>query len=210
MTLYSANATLLLTVNIGGNVSVSSGTLEFGRLTNSLPIQTLSIAGTTTVSGGTLRMAGANTGSLVANGNVTVNGGKLSMDSTGAGQTLNLGTGADFAMSAGTLLLTYTSAVSYDQIVGSTGSQFALSGGIIDLNNNLWDYSANYQIFSGFDSGAVAGLSFINYDTSYTPSLDNSGVLAFAAIPEPSTWLLTIAGLGAVIAFARRGKKLAV
>lgn len=304
-TFYNANqvTNTLMNVNISGNVSVSSGTLEFGRLSNNSALQGLSIAGTTTVSGGTLNLSlatdstngaliinsgtlyigagtpvggnrtvsftslsgtggtidervattavantlaitgsattaysgtimdstgtatlafqksgtgtqtlsGANSytggttisnGTLVAasnkalgNGDILINGGQLSMNGSTI-QSLTLGTGSDFAMTSGTLLLNYASPASYDSIIGTAGGVFSLSGGTIDLSNSLWDYSLTYNIFSGFGSGSVSGLNFINYDTAnWIASISSGGVLSFAAVPEPSTGLLAMVGI---------------
>lgn len=318
-TFYNADqaTNVLMNVNVGGNVSVSAGTLEFGRLSTGAALQSLAISGTTSVSGGILAMslvtnstngalsmsggtfyvgsgtavggnrtisftslsgnagtidervagpavantlsitgssttsfagtitdaggtgtlaflkggtgtqtlAGTNAynggttvagGVLIAasnkalgNGDVTVNGGQLSLNGSTV-QTLTLGTGADFGMSSGTLLLNYASTSSYDQIVGTVGGVLTLSGGIIDLGNSGWDYSQTYNIFTGFGSGSVAGLSYANYDSvNWQANINNNGVLSFSAVPEPSTYLLAVLGCGFFLLARRRGKRIA-
>jgi hypothetical protein len=73
----------------------------------------------------------------------------------------------------------------------------------LDLLNFVPDYTASYTILSGFNSGAVSGLTFTNYDNlNYSASLSNAGVLSFA-VPEPGTFVSLLGGLGLLVLFRR-------
>ncbi|MDR2463300.1 MAG: PEP-CTERM sorting domain-containing protein, partial [Verrucomicrobiales bacterium] len=50
--------------------------------------------------------------------------------------------------------------------------------------------------FKDFSNLTVSGLDITGYDTAnWSAELDGLGWLHFAAIPEPSTWALTVTGL---------------
>jgi fibronectin-binding autotransporter adhesin len=146
-------------------------------------------SGSITVNGGKLQLATATT----AGGNLNIAGGTLD----NAGNTLTLGTNA-FTMSSGTLLDNLTS-----PILSGSGT-FAITGGFLDLTGASINYTNTYTLFNSL-TGTVSGLSFLGVDTNYTPSISTSGVLSFAAVPEPSTWaLLGLSGLFLVVAARRR------
>jgi hypothetical protein len=71
-----------------------------------------------------------------------------------------------------------------------------------------FNYGNTYQVLSGFGgSNSVSGLAFTGFDTTnYTASLDNTGLLSFAVIPEPSTWAL-LAGSLTILTVLRRRRK---
>jgi autotransporter-associated beta strand protein len=180
-------------------------------------------AGQTTVSGGTLMIAAANTmqnatGNLVVNGstavlntsvsnaniggNLTLTAGTVRINDSGAG-SLTLVATRDFTMTGGTLELGLGTA--YDQILG--GSSFNISGGTLALDVTLpgFSYSNTYNIFSGFSSGSVSGLTITGYDTvNYIATLNNSGELSFTLIPEPTGAALLILSAASIAALLLR------
>jgi MYXO-CTERM domain-containing protein len=101
-------------------------------------------------------------------------------------------------MSGGTLDLT---AGTPGAINGSGAGTFSLSGGTLDLGGSAnWNYADTYDILGGFASGSVSNLSITGYDTTdYTASVSDTGVLSFAATPEPASWMLGLAAMGLVI-----------
>jgi autotransporter-associated beta strand protein len=180
--------------------------------------------GPTAVGGGTLMLAATNTlqsatGDLIVNGstavlntsvsnaniggNVTLTSGTVRINDSGVG-TLTLAATRDFTMNGGTLELGLGTA--YDQILG--GSSFNISGGTLSLDVTLpgFSYSNTYNIFSGFSSGSVSGLTITGYDTvNYIATLNNSGELSFTIIPEPSSVLLILAAVsGAALCRSRK------
>lgn len=171
----------------GTNYSLGTLLINGGRFSSSV---TDAQFATSTIGGASLQF-------ILQSGYVDINGvgvGTFTMGNMGASSAAS-----NFLMNGGTLELTLASAASFDQIIGaSVSNAFTITGGVIDFGNSIADYAATYQIFSGFSSGNVSGLSFTNYDTAnYTASLSNTGVLSFAAIPEPSTCVLL--GIGAVL-----------
>lgn len=214
-----------------GNTSISSIVAgSNGMIKAGVGTLTLSGAnahtGGTTVSAGTLIAAHAtalgtgtvliNGGSVVSSvtsvssGTITLNSGALDVAGTSAAGAYTLGTNEDFNMSGGTLEFTLNDISSFDKIQSSgTGSTFSLTGGILDLNNSVASYLTTYQIFSGFNSGSVSGLSIVNYNTAdYTANLSNTGLLSFTAVPEPGPWAL--GGVGALLLLIHRRRSGAV
>lgn len=189
----SATQTLSGASTYSGATTVQGGVLEAGNA-NAFGTSALSITG----SGSVL--------SSVSNLNlksvdITSVGASLNIDGSAAAGSLTVGTAGDFNMSSGTLLISYNGGTA-DQIIGSATGDFLLTGGVIDLTNSLWNYGTTYQLFTGFGTGNVSGISFTNYNPGYTPSLSNAGVLSFAAVPEPSA--LALVALGGICALGRR------
>ncbi|BCU77859.1 autotransporter-associated beta strand repeat-containing protein [Luteolibacter sp. LG18] len=211
------------TTTYSGNLQNGSGGAAGGSLVKT-GTGTLTLSGTNTYSGGTTVSAGglrAANVSAVGTGPVLVNGGSLTtaVANLGTGAltlqsgsisandaatgTFTLGVNQAFTMSGGTLALSFASASSYDQILGSGTGTFSLTGGNLDLTNSVTDYTASYQVLSGFASGSSSGISIINYNTAnYLANLSNSGLLTFTAVPEPGTCLL--GGLATLLLLRRR------
>lgn len=169
-----------------GGTTISTGTLALGSATT---LQ--SATGSVTVNGGTLSSTVAST---TVGGNLILSGGSLTANGSGAG-TFVLAANKNFSMTSGTFTYSLNDAVS-----GSGTGTFTITGGTFDLGNSITDYSVAYSVFTGFSSGTVSGLTFINYDTNYIASLGTNGQLTFSAIPEPATYaaifgLLSLAGV---------------
>ena len=191
------------TVFSGTLVDAATGTSTFAFKKIGTGTQTLSgtnnYSAGTTISAGTLLVA--NTKAL-GSGSVSVEGGTLNLFGGSTGN-LDIGSGSNFSLTNGSVA--FTLGVVYDTISG-TGS-FSLTGGVFDLQNSVVDYTASYQILSGFASGVVGGgFGIINYDTTnYDAAVSSSGLLTFTAVPEPSTYaLLSLALSGAAFLRFRR------
>lgn len=159
--------TLILDASLTNSASV---TISGGTLTSSVANVNLG-AGGVSISSGTLRPRGsaAGTFTVAANQNFTATGGVL-----------------DFGVGTGT-----------DQIIGSGTGAFSISATTLALTlGSGFDYANSYQLFSGFASGSVTGLTITGYDTAnWTAALSNTGQLSFvSAIPEPSS-AAVLAGL---------------
>lgn len=197
----SRTVTLNNSATIGGVVSNGGIVLTTSDETRSLTLNAANtFAGGVTVNGGILRAQ--NVGAL-GSGSVAVNGGVLVLNE-GAASTFNLGAGAAFNLSGGTVR--FDVGDTSDQIVGN-GAAFDISGGTFDLviDENTFDYSLSYTLLTGFTGGSVSGLTITGYDTlGYTASFSDTGVLSFNVIPEPSSFA-TLAGLGVLgLCLARR------
>ncbi len=175
--------------------------------------------GTTKVDAGTLELGSSST-LANATGNVVVEGGKLTSTSSVASTTLGgnlsltsggisiagdtatglfqLAAGKNFSMTGGTFAVTIGSGSSFDVIAGS--GALSITGGTIDLLNSVGlDYTQSYQIFSGFASGNISGLTIANYDTTdWIANLSDTGVLSFSTVqvPEPASVVMLTAGAG--------------
>jgi fibronectin-binding autotransporter adhesin len=213
-----AGNNIIINVSIAG----SNDSLTFlGSGTGSLALNASnSYSGGTYVSSGIV-VAG-NSGAL-GTGAVSVNGGSLqttvSTVDFGAGLTLSSGSvalnsatfslasGTSFSQTGGTLDLTAGTPGAID---GSGSGTFSLGGGgTLDLGGSAgWNYSDTYDIFSGFTSGSVGDLTITDYDsTDYTASVSDNGVLSFAAVPEPSSYLLGLAALAMFASIKLRQKR---
>ena len=177
-----------------GGTSVTAGTLVAA---NASALGT----GAVSLSGGTLSTSLAN----VTAGAVTLEGGALSLNGTGAG-ALTLAANQNLVITSGQWNVDLANGP--DQILGSGTGTFSISGGVLDLGNGTINYTNTYQLISGFASGTVTGGTIQGYDTSsWAAQLDNTGLLSFTAVPEPSTYGLLGAGALAAVAFVRRRRK---
>lgn len=192
------------TVFSGQIIDAFSGTATLAIQKIGTGTQTLS--GSNSYTAGTTISAGAllvgNTKAL-GSGSVSVEGGTLDLFGGATGE-LDLGSGSSFSLTDGSVA--FTLGAVYDSISG-TGS-FSLTGGVFDLQNSVVDYTADYQILSGFTNGVVGlGFGVINYDTvNYEAVMNSSGLLTFTAVPEPGTFALlsvTLAG-AAFLRFRRK------
>jgi hypothetical protein len=167
-----------------------------------------------TIGGLEVKSGYLNVQGISTSGGVNINGGTMLINDDPSNPhvgTLNVGAGQAFIMSSGGIFFTMEDNITFDQIVGSAGSVFSISGGTItldlqDIQN--FDYSSSYALFSGFDSGLVSGLNIIGYDTSsYFAKLGTDGMLTFEAIPEPGTVaLLACGGLILLLSYCRNRK----
>ena len=187
-------------------------------------IQTLSGVNTFTgglkVTGGTLRLGAANaltgaTGDIEVNGgtldsNVSAStlGGALILSSGGVSAngastgTFSLASGKNLTISGGALTLQL--GTQFDQLTSLGGSAaFSITGGtfVLDISGAGFNYGNTYSVLNGFSgSNTVNNLAFTGYDTSnYTASLSNTGVLSFAAVPEPGGAAMGLIGLGILL-----------
>lgn len=176
---------------------------------------TNSYAGATTISGGTLKLGS----SLGASNGVTIGGGTLSGNDSSADIALGvgavsmssgalvpggLGTAGSFSLGSGQNLvvtggsLRFDLGSSFDQIFGSSGGSFSISGAALELSlGSGFSYGGTYALFSGFDPGSIADLSITGYDTAaWTAALGTDGVLSFTStIPEPASAAALLGGL---------------
>ncbi len=187
---------------LSGPIVISDGTLFGGSTAEAFNIA----SGGFSVAGG-LMGSGNEVGVMNVGGTVSMTSGAISVALDGDVGAWALRSDADFLLSGGQYNLTILGLGDFDQIVGTgSGSVFSLGGSTIALQSgSVVDYSATYQIFSGFNSGNASGVSFWGFDSGYTPHVSSSGVLSFNAVPEPSTWaLLALAIVAAGILPRRR------
>lgn len=218
-----------VTVN-GGTFDYSSSTAQAlsGITLSSGTISgtgALSTAGSIAVSSGTLSAAVGGSGSLTKNttgaatvsgtntytGTTTVNAGTLTVSGTviadNSAGGVTVASGATLVLN-GTLKLEGASST-----IANAGT---VSGtGVLDLQNFFNSYnggaSGSYALITGTGSKSGAAFSVLgsSYDTGVWSSVtfDNTtGNLVFTAVPEPSTYALSLAGAFALAAFARRRK----
>ena len=175
-----------------GGTTVTAGTLTLGA-DNTLAAAT----GALVINGGNLAAGGNNT----LGGNLTLTSGKLTVGAN----LITLGSGSNLVLSGGTINVTLGSV--FGQIAG-TGTLTATGGSLVlNTNGTGFSYNSSYQIFSGFGSSDLSGLSLTGYDTAdYTAALSNSGDLSFSAVPEPSTSAVIFGAAALGFAVYRRAK----
>lgn len=150
--------------------------------------------GTTTVENGTLELGAANrignSSNLVLSGGTFATGGfseTLGTLTLSADSTIDLGSGASALVFA-------------DSAASAWGSSFSLS--IINFTNGV-DSVRIGSSAAGLTSDQLAQITI----NGFAATIDGSGFLAIAAVPEPSTYAL-LAGFGglALAAFRRRSR----
>jgi hypothetical protein len=115
---------------------------------------------------------------------------------------------------------------SFDEsLVAAAGGdgQFTLSALSLNFMGQSYSLAQAFDPYVQFEAGALVGpnasfqtanggtlalQSFFGW-SNFTYTLngaDSSGTLSISAVPEPSTWLMSLAGLAAVGAIARRRK----
>ena len=175
--------------------SVNGGTLDLRNATG--PAGTIAVN-----TGGTLTSSQATT---TGGGALTLVGGTIDANGSSVG-SLGLASAKDFTMTLGTVNLHL--GTSFDQILSTGGgAKFDISGGTLALTLGAgFDYNNTYAVFSGFDgTNAVSGLGFTGYDSvNYDAVLGTNGVLSFTVIPEPSTFVMLLGGLGTLMLLRRR------
>ncbi len=233
-TAYNIDTTGARTLVVNQTVDgVFAGTIKQGNSGRTLSLVkdgsgTLTLSGTNTYSGGTTinngtlvaaAAAALGTGAVQANGgtlatsvaNVNTGafnlaGGTLVLNGAGAG-TITLSPGQDFNFTAGLWQIDLASGL--DQIIGSgAGSDFTISGGVIDLGGGAIDYTQTYDLIAGFENINISGVGITGYDTAnWQASINNNGELSFTAVPEPATYGLLGAGALAAAAMVRRRRR---
>jgi autotransporter-associated beta strand protein len=228
----SNTSTLTTTVSLGSTASIDvqgtstltlSGPVTGGNELESVGSGVLKLTGSNNYSGSTSVTAGtltAGNANALGTGAVAVGGGKLSVSvatvnlsgnlsmtsgSIGLGtDAFDLSSGKTFSASGGTLDIADSSGT-FGSIQSAGGASTFSLGGTLDLGGNTWNYANTYNILTGFQSGTVSGLTIIDYDsTDYTASVSNTGILSFAAVPEPKSVLLAIVAALVFFAFQRR------
>jgi autotransporter-associated beta strand protein len=195
--------------NSNGNQTVGLTKLGSGTLvlsgTNTYTGATLVSAGTLLVNGSTSASSAVSVGSGAAlggsgtiNGSVSINSGATLNPGTAAtltlGQTLTFGSESTLAFTLGS---------NSSKIVFSSPGNNLLGNGNATLSLTLGDgfnYGATYRIFensstTGFSFADIVGYDDANFTATFA-QFESNYDLTFAAIPEPSTYmLLVLAGL---------------
>ena len=196
--------------DVAGAKTISVGALNlndtfFGTIVNGTGTIALTKVGT-----GTLTLSGANT----YTGATTVSAGTLALGAASRiASTSNLVMGGGtfatggFSQTLGTLTLSGSSTLDFgagtSALVFSDSSAISWSG-LLNLTN--FDIGTDTLRFgTSISALTIAQLNQISL-SGYTASLDSSGFVTFAAIPEPSTFavLAGLAGLGFAATRRRR------
>ncbi|MDR1145824.1 MAG: autotransporter-associated beta strand repeat-containing protein [Verrucomicrobiales bacterium] len=185
---------------------------------------TLQLTGNSTISGftevvkGTLLVDGAlSTANVVINAGATLGGaGELVtsvggitvsgiLDATDA-LTLSLATGQKLNFAAdSTLLVDANSALNFavagDWLTGSGNATLELTGN--------FDYATQYTVLTNittkdFSFATISGYDTANYEAQWEWMNNNSYILTFEVIPEPSTWALIVTGVALLTVLRRR------
>jgi autotransporter-associated beta strand protein len=214
-----------------GVVTLSGGALSLGNSGSSINLSFSGAGGTISGTGTILSTITAGPNVFLSPGNspgtltftaglVLASGGTLNFqvqDATGAG-----GTGYDLLAVSGMLSGPNTSI----DVTATSGSQFTINLQSIDGGNNpgnainfnpgtsySWTFATAANGISGFASNKFSlDSSAFSNTLGGTFSITQSGnslLLNFtpAAVPEPSTWALLVAGLGAVTVISRRRRR---
>ncbi|HEY9250472.1 MAG TPA: PEP-CTERM sorting domain-containing protein [Rariglobus sp.] len=195
------------TITLGGGTMSGAGGLTHNGSYRINVTGTKSYTGSTTISNGTLGL-GVNltaTSSVIVNGgtltssvaNVNLGVGAVSMSTGGidirgaaAAGTFTLAANQAFTTTGGTLSFDLIDSISFDQVIGSGSGTFSLTDTTLALSG-LTSIAGTYQLFTGFGgTNSVSGLTITGLDSGFTGSLDTTGLLTIAAIPEPSTYAM--------------------
>jgi fibronectin-binding autotransporter adhesin len=208
--------------SVGEQGSLLVNGVNIGGLDSALATGTLRLTGTSTISGftevaqGTLLVdGGLTTANVVINAGATLGGaGELAtsvgginvsgiLDATDA-LTLDLADGQKLNFAANSVLLVDAdSALTFasvgDWLTGSGQATLTVSG--------ISDYTAQYTVLTNiitdnFSFANISGYDTANYEAQWE-WLNNSYLLSFEQIPEPSTWALIVTGV-ALLAILRR------
>lgn len=184
---------------------------------------TLLLTGTNTLAGSVTLSAGRLvTGNVSALGNasVAVNAGTLVIGD-GATNTVTLGSGKSLVIADNAVLsLGVLNLASLNAAVGANGVVKLSGGGLYNFStsgkldlNGVFDglvagsYTYNLITGSGTPTNELNIANISGYNASVLSGLSfNNGVLAFTAVPEPSTYGLAGAATLAALAFVRRRK----
>jgi len=169
----SAKLTLLSANDYQGGTTVSAGTLE---VAHAGALGTGNVA----VTGGLLSSTVVSVGGSGAGGATLSGSGNLTLNSTSSGN-LTLGTAKNFILTGGTWNVSITSTSSYDQIVGSSGGNFSLTGGNIALSGFSFSASDSFLLFKSFGTttNVVSGVT-IYTGNGLVGSIDaTTGLLTF-------------------------------
>lgn len=178
-----------------GGTQVADGTLVLGSATT---LQ--SATGLLSITGGTLS---SNVSETSVGSDIALSSGFLTPGDSAIGK-VTLSAGKDFSMTGGEIHLTL--GISFDQLGGSTGSNFSLTGGllVLDVSGSGFSYGSTYTIFQGFDTtgnvvtlgDGTTGVKITGYDTTlWTANLDaTTGTLSFTSVPEPSAGIMLSLG----------------
>jgi autotransporter-associated beta strand protein len=180
----SNTLTLTGTNNYGGATTVSGGMLKLGS--------SLNASNGVTISGGTLSGNDSAANITLGTGEVSMSSGSIAAGGVGTIGAFTLGSGQNFSATGGSLRFDLGSGATSDQIFGSGGGAFSVSGTSLELNLLPgFSYNSTYTLFSGFGAGSsIGGLTITGYDTAnWSAALGTDGVLSFTAtaIPEPAT-----------------------
>lgn len=188
---------------MSGTLEIAEGTLFGGSTQDAFNLS----SGLFHINGG-LMGSGNEVVSMNVGASIVMTTGALSVSLDGDTGIWAMKADADLLLSGGEYKLTILGLDNYDQITGSgSGSAFTLTGTTVALQSgSSVNYTATYQIFSGFASGDSSGVSFSGFDSGYTPQISSSGELSFVAIPEPATAVLVAFALvGGLFVRNRRG-----
>lgn len=177
---------------LSGDVEVADGVLFGGSTADAFNFN-----GTIFITGGVLDSAPkGEVATMNIGGSIHMTSGEISIGLHGDTSTWSMAADSDLILSGGTFSLTILGLSDFDRITGSGSGVFSLDGVDIDLQSaSSVDYTSTYHLFSGFATGDVANLNFLNFDSGYIPSIDSDGVLSFTVVPEPGTFGLLGMGL---------------
>jgi fibronectin-binding autotransporter adhesin len=212
--------------SIGEKGSLLVNGVSIGGLDSTLATGTLRLTGTSIISGyteveqGTLLVdGGLTTANVTVSAGATLGGsGDLAtsvgginisdsgiLDATDA-LTLDLADGQKLNFAANSVLLVDAdSALSFasvgDWLTGSGNATLELTGN--------FDYATQYTVLTNittkdFSFATISGYDTANYEAQWEWVNNNSYILSFDVIPEPSTWALIVTGVALLTILRRR------
>jgi autotransporter-associated beta strand protein len=149
-------------------------------------------------------------GQLTASGNVTLNTGdtfslRLGVAASTDSDSLNIGANtltlnnATLALNVGSLVSSATPDQLYDIVVGTSGDNTA---GEFDFDGSPLATGAS------FTTNGYTFEIFYNVSGSNVGTAGNEDVLELVSVPEPGTWALVLGGLGILVTWQRRTRRL--